>query len=187
VHEVEGEEQSKQQLERGIGMRKHLLVGLLAVVFAVALAAPAAAQDDNVSGLGSFEGAAGTIFLSRTSETNYNAGRYRCTDPTRTSSIISVAVADCCIAGDIFRASIFKGLRASRFDHTANVAQFTPGAPAFPPDVYSPNATIATSVVNVDVVATAGNSHPGGLPAGWTVRVITNGGGPVCALRQNKP
>jgi hypothetical protein len=161
-------------------MRKQLLVGLFALVFA----APAAAQD-NVSGLGADEGGAGTIFIGQTSDTNYKSSRYQCSDPFLTSTFIAAAVADCCIAGDIYRATIYKGTKKTLFAHTANVAQFVPGAAAFAPDVYSPNATISTKVKKVDLVTTAGNSHPGGLPAGWTVRVITNGGGPVCALKQN--
>ena len=163
-------------------MRK-LTVGL-AALFAVALAAPVFAQD-NVSGLGSDQTAAGSVGISLTSSTNYKSSRFRCTDPTLTSTLISVQVTDCCIAGDIYHASVFKGVKQAKFGHTANVAQFTAGAAAFAPGVPSPAATIATSVTNVDVLATAGNSHPGGLPAGWTLTVTTNGGGPSCVLKQN--
>jgi hypothetical protein len=169
-------------------MRK-LTVGL-AALFAVALAAPTFAQD-NVSALGSDESAAGVIAIGQTSDTNYKSSRYRCTDPTATSSLISVQVTDCCIAGDIYRATVFKGTTQKKFNHTANVARFAinpgglPPNPAFAPGVPSPAATIATSVSNVDVVSTAGNNHPGGLPAGWTLTVSTNGGGPVCVLKQN--
>jgi hypothetical protein len=145
-------------------MRKNLIKGLFAVVFALALAAPAAAQD-NSSGLGSYEGAAGTIFKSLTANNNFFAVRYQCTDPTGLSTFIQVAIADCCIAGDIWRATAFKGTKATKFANTANTSQFN-------------------AVKKIDVLATMGNQTPGGLPAGGTLRVFTNGGGPVCSRKQ---
>jgi len=165
-------------------MSKKLLVGVLAAVFAVALAAPAAAQDDNVSGLGSYEGAQATIFKSLTAGNNYFAVSYQCTDSTLTSTIAQAAIADCCIFGDIWRATIFKGTKAALFQNTANTSQFVAGSPAFNPDVFSPNATIVTSVKKVSVIATMGNQTPGGLPAGGTLRVTTNGFGGVCTRKQ---
>ena len=164
-------------------MRKNLIKGLFAVVFALALAAPAAAQD-NASGLGSYEGAAGTIFKGLTATNNFFAVRYQCTDPTGLSSFIQVAIADCCIFGDIWRATAFKGTKASKFANTANTSQFVAGAAAFAPDVFSPNATVINAVKKIDVLATMGNQTPGGLPAGGTLRIFTNGGGPVCARKQ---
>jgi hypothetical protein len=164
-------------------MRKHLLVGLLAALIAVGLSTPAAAQEDNVSGLGSDEGAAGTIFKGQTATTNFHAVHYVCNDPTLTSTIVSAAVADCCIAGDIWRVTIYKGTKAALFKHTANVGTAA-GAAAFAPDVYSLDASLGTSVKKIHVIATTGNNSPGGLPAGWTVRVSTNGGGPVCDRKQ---
>ena len=164
-------------------MRKYLLVGM-AAAFALTLATPAMAQD-NVSGLGVDEGGAGTIFIGQTSATNRKSTRYRCSDPTFTSTLISVAVTDCCIAGDIYRATVYKGTKQSKFNHTLNANPTVPGAAAFAPGIYSADATIGTKVSKVDVLTTAGNTHPGGLPAGWTVRVITNGGGPVCPVSQN--
>jgi hypothetical protein len=154
-------------------MRKNLIKGLFAVVFALALAAPAAAQD-NSSGLGSYEGAAGTIFKGLTASNNFFAVRYQCTDPTGLSTFIQVAIADCCIAGDIWRATAFKGTKATKFANTANTSQFVAGAPAFGPD----------AVKKVDVLATMGNQTPGGLPAGGTLRVFVNGGNPVCSRKQ---
>ena len=165
-------------------MRKNLLVAI-AGVFALGISAPAMAQD-NISGLSVGEGGAGTIFLAQSSSTNRKSSRYQCSDPTATSTLISVAVADCCVAGDIYRATIYKGVKQSKFNHTLNAAGgVNPGAPAFAPDVFSPDATIGTKVSKVDIVTTAGNTHPGGLGAGWTVRVSTNAGGPVCSLKQN--
>jgi hypothetical protein len=164
-----------------MGMRK-LSFGL-AAIFALALATPALAQD-NVSGLGSYEGADGTIFKSLTANNNYFATKYLCKDPFLTSSSIGAAVADCCISGDIWRATIFKGNKASAFQSTANTAQFTAGAAAFSPDVYSPNATLFGAVKGIQILATMGNQTPGGLPAGATLRVTTNGGGPVCDRKQ---
>jgi hypothetical protein len=165
-----------------MGMRNYLRVGLGALL-AVSLAAPVFAQD-NVSGLGSYEGADGTIFKSLTANNNYFATKYLCKDPFLTSSSIGAAIADCCVSGDIWRATIFKGNKGSAFASTANTAQFTAGAPAFAPDVYSPNATIFGAVKGVSILATMGNQTPGGLPAGATLRVTTNGGGPVCDRKQ---
>jgi len=77
-----------------------------------------------------------------------------------------------------------KGTKSSLFRHVANVSQTTPGAASFAPDVYSPFATLLTAVKKVDVLSTSGNSAPGGLPAGLTVQVFTNGGNAVCATKQ---
>jgi hypothetical protein len=162
-------------------MRKYLVIGLGAM-FAVALAAPTFAQD-NVSGLGSGEGAAGTIFITSTANNNYFSKRVQCNDPTLTSTVISAAVADCCVAGDIWQLNLSKGTKAALYKHVANVAQFTAGAASFAPDVFSPDATIGTSVKKVNVDTTSGNSAPGGLPAGLTTRIATNGGGPVCSVK----
>jgi hypothetical protein len=166
-------------------MRKHLLTGC-AAIFAVALAAPAFAQ--NVGGQGGGEGADGTIFKSLTANNNYFAVKYLCKDATGTASSISAAIADCCISGDIWRATIYRGNAAAQFQNTANTSQFTAGAPAFAPDTYSPNATISPGFGNVKaiiVVATMGNQTPGGLPAGGTLRVQTAPTtGPTCARKQ---
>ena len=163
-------------------MKKYFMTGL-AAIFAVTLAAPAFAQD-NVSGLGAYEGAEGTVFKSLTANNNFFAVKYQCKDATGLSTIISAAIADCCIAGDIWRATIYKGNKAALFQNTANTSQFVAGAAAFAPDVYSPNATINTSVKAVYVLATMGNQTPGGLPAGGTLRIATNGGGPTCDRNQ---
>jgi hypothetical protein len=157
----------------------------LAAIVALALAPPVAAQD-NISGLAVDEGAAGTINIAMTSSTNRKSSRFQCTDPFLTSTTISVSVADCCIAGDIYRATVYKGTKGTKFNHTANLVSFAAaGSAPLGPDVFSALLGIVTPVKKVDVLATAGNSHPGGLPAGWTLRVVTNGGGPVCNLKQN--
>ena len=163
-----------------MGMRK-LTVGLAAIL-AVAFAAPAFAQD-NVSGLGSGETAAGTISVSHSANNNYFSKRLQCSDPTLTSTVISASVVDCCIAGDIWQLNLSKGTKASLYRHVANVAQFTPGAAAFGPGVPSPAASIGTAVKKVDVITTSGNSAPGGLPAGLSTTISTNGGGPSCAVK----
>jgi len=163
-------------------MRKYLAIGLGALI-AVAFAAPTFAQD-NVSGAGSSEGAAGTIFITGSVNNNYYAKRQQCTDPSATSTQISAAIADCCISGDIWQLTVMKGTKSSLFRHVANVSQTTPGAASFAPDVYSPFATLLTAVKKVDVLSTSGNSAPGGLPAGLTVQVFTNGGNAVCATKQ---
>ena len=163
-------------------MRKYLTIGLGALI-AVAFAAPTFAQD-NASGAGSSEGAAGTIFISGLANNNYYAKRQQCTDPTATSTQLSAAIADCCIAGDIWQLTVGKGTKGSLFRHVANDLQFTAGSGAFGPDVYSPFATVLTGVKKVDVLSTSGNGAPGGLPAGLTVQVFTNGGNAVCATKQ---
>jgi hypothetical protein len=163
-------------------MRKYLSIGLGALI-AVAFAAPTFAQD-NVSGLGSSEGAAGTIFIAGTANNNYYSKRQQCTDPSGTSSQISAAIADCCIAGDIWQLNLSKGTKSSLYRHVANVSQTGIGAASFAPDVYSPFATLLTSVKKVDLISTSGNSAPGGLPAGLTVQVFTNGGNANCATKQ---
>jgi hypothetical protein len=166
-------------------MRKHLLTGC-AAIFAVALAAPAFAQ--NVGSQGGGEGADGTIFKGLTANNNFFAAKYQCTDKTGTASSISAAVADCCISGDIWRATIWKSNKATLFQNTANTSQFTAGAAAFAPDTYSPNATITPGfglVKGVYVLTTMGNQTPGGLPAGGTLRVQTSPiSGPTCARKQ---
>lgn len=159
-------------------MRKHLLVCGLAGLLTAGLSAPAGAQN-TVSGLGADQGAEGTIFQGMTATTNYFATHAQCTDPTGTSTSISGAVADCCIAGDIWRVTVAK---KKALAHTANVGAAS-GSAAFAPDVYSANATIVTAVKKVDVYTTGGNAAPGGLPAGLTTRYITNGGGPVCSTK----
>jgi len=162
-------------------MRKYLVLGLGAM-FAVALATPTFAQD-NVSGLGSGETAAGTIAVAHTANNNYFSKRLQCSDPTLTSTVISATVTDCCIAGDIWQLNLSKGTKASLYRHVANVAQFTPGAASFAPGVPSPAASIGGAVKKVDVITTSGNSAPGGLPAGLTTTISTNGGGPACAIK----
>jgi hypothetical protein len=133
-------------------------------------------------------GADGTIFKSLTADNNYFATKYVCKDTTGTASSMSTAIADCCIAGDIWRATIFKGNNKALFANTANTSQFVAGAAAFAPDTYSPNATITPGfgkVSAIQIVATMGNQTPGGLPAGGTLRVSTAPlAGPTCARKQ---
>ena len=181
-------------------MRKHILVGLLAAV-AVGWTAPAAAQGNSrgpEGGLGADEGGAGTVFKTLDASSNHFAVRYQCVDPTLTSTSISVAVTDCCIAGDIWGAIVYKGTKAALFRATANQNSGPGGATPFSPGTYSANATILTRVKRVDVLATLRSSiddcslpfpfcSPGpytGLPAGGTLRIITNAGGPVCTRKQ---
>jgi len=166
-------------------MKKYLRIGLMAL-FAVTLSTAAYAQ--NVGAGAPAEGADGTIFKGLTANNNYFAVKYQCKDATGTASSISTAIADCCISGDIWRATIYKGNSAGQFQNTANTAQFTAGAAAFAPDTYSPNATITpgfSKVKAVYIVATMGNQTPGGLPAGGTLRVQTSPvSGPTCARKQ---
>src|SRR5687767_6118851 len=84
----------------------------LALLCTAALVTPAFAAD-NVSGLAADESAEGTVFKSLTASNNYFATRYTCTDTTAT--FVAAAIADCCIAGDIWRATVVKGNGAARF------------------------------------------------------------------------
>jgi len=165
-------------------MRKYFLTSLTAV-FALALAGPALAQD-NVSGLGAQESTDGLVFKSLQANNNYFATKYQCKDATLTSSTISAAIADCCIPGDIWRATIWKGNSNNTFENTANTSQFVAGAPAFAPDTFSPDALIGGKISGVYVLATMGNQTPGGLPAGGTLRISTNGATPACVRKQVK-
>ena len=155
----------------------------LAVIIAAVGAAPVLAQD-NASGLGAYESAQGVTLKFLVASNAYFSVKYVCKDPALTSTMISVAVADCCIAGDIWRATVFKGDHASLFRSTANVAQFVAGAAAFSPDVYSPDATLVTAVKGIQIVATTGYLGAGTLTAGGTLRVTTNGGTAVCDRKQ---
>jgi hypothetical protein len=76
------------------------------------------------------------------------------------------------------------GCEASLFQHTANLPQFVAGAAAFPPDVYSPDATLVTSVKRIQLIATIGYLDGGTATAGGTLRVTTNGGTAVCDRKQ---
>jgi hypothetical protein len=174
-------------MKRGIGMSKNLLKGAFAALLTLAMAGPAFAQNTvaDGGGLGADESGAGTLTITRTASTTFNAGRYQCSDPTLTSSTISLAVADCCISGDNWRGTMYKGTKQKLFAHTTNLAGFGPGAAVLAPNVFGPTVTIGTAVKKVDVLVTGGNNAPGGLPADYFVRVATNGGGPSCVLRQN--
>ena len=165
-----------------VRMKTPVRLALTAIMAAVG-AAPVLAQD-NAIGMGAYEGAQGVTLKSLVATNQYFAVKYLCKDPTLTSSTISVAVADCCIAGDIWRATVFKGTHASLFRSTANVAQFVAGAAAFPPDVYSPDATLVTSAKGIQIVAAIGYLGAGTLTAGGTLRVTTNGGTAVCDRKQ---
>lgn len=165
-------------------MKKYLGVAL-AAVFALSLGAPAFAQD-NTAGLGAYEGADGTTFKFLTATNNYFAVKYQCKDLSGLSTVVTSAIADCCIFGDIWRATIWKGNSSKTFENTANTAQFTAGAPAFAPDVYSPDMGFGGKVTGVYVLATMGNQTPGGLPAGGTLRVTTNSTAATCVRKQVK-
>jgi hypothetical protein len=169
-------------------MRKHFLKGAFAAVLSLALAGPAFAQNTVAEGggLGADESGDGTITLTRTATTNSNAGRYQCNDPSGLSTFIQAAVADCCIAGDNWRVTVYKGTKAKTFAHSTNLSGLGAGAAVLAPNVFGPNATVVTKVKKVDVLATGGNNAPGGLPADYFLRIFTNGGGPVCALKQNQ-
>lgn len=184
-------------------MKNYFGIGLLAMLMATVWAAPAVAQTvsnapEEAGGLGADEGAAGTIFKGLNASTNHFAVRYQCTDPTGTSTSISVAIADVGIEGDIWGATVSKGTKAALFRTTANQNAGPGGAPAYAPGIYSASAVINTAVKKVDVAAGLRSSIPDcsapwpfclpgpytGLPAGATLRIITNGGGPVCTRKQ---
>ena len=182
-------------------MRTYRLVGLLIALVAL-WTTPAAAQavsnapEETVAAAD--ESAAGTIFKSLLASSNHFAVRYQCTDPTGTSTTISVAIADGGIAGDIWGVTVSKGTKAALFRTIANQNSGPGGAAVYPPGTFSGNATIVTAVKKVDVVATLRSSIPDcslpwpfcdpgpytGLPAAASLRIVTNGGTPVCTRKQ---
>jgi hypothetical protein len=150
-------------------------------------AAPALAQEDNTNWVvGATEEAQGTVFKILEAGNNYFAARYECSDPGGASTSISVAIADGGSAGDIWRATVFKGSKSDLFNTTSNVSQFVAGGAALAPGVYSPNATITTKVKKVNVVVSLGNGAPGGFPARATLRVTSDGGGLTCVRKQEE-
>jgi len=169
-------------------MSKNLLKGVFAVAFALAIAAPAAAQNaggGGEAGLGADESGAASQTKILQSDNNYFGVRYQCKDAS--ASFIQLFVRDLFLAGDIRQGTIHKGNAQARFARTANVSQFVPGAAAFGPGVYSPGATLNLGLGNVKGVfgiATDGNSNPAGLPAGWDILFNTNGFNLTCARKQ---
>lgn len=146
------------------------------------------AEADNVSGLGSSVGADGVSTPAMTATTTHFAAVFRCTNPTSGGGgSMSATVTDCCVPGDIWRATITNkrsaaGISTDLIAHTANVG-LTAGSAAFAPGVSSPAATISHDIGN-QVIFTAGNSLPGGLPAGVSGTVTTPGtAGLVCVAR----
>jgi len=104
--------------------------------------------------------------------------------PVSPSTTISAAIADCCIVGDLWRATIWKGNSTKTFRTVANAPAFVAGAPPFAPDVYSPEGLVAGRVSGVYVLVTLGNTAPAGFPAGGTLRITTNGGNATCVRKQ---
>jgi hypothetical protein len=101
---------------------------------------------------------------------------YKCVSEAPT---LIVSVADCCIAGDVWRANI---LNLGHIESTSN--QDETGA-ALPPNVYSDEVGVygRTAFITVN----AANAIPGGLPAGLYVKVRSLGATPVCTLLAAEP
>jgi len=158
------------------------------VLAILALGLVGTAYADNVSGLGSSEGADNVFLRGMTANTTHFAAVFRCTNPSSGGGgSMSTSIADCCISGDVLRATItnkrsLAGVATDLFAHTANVGTAS-GSAAFAPDVFAPDATISHDIGN-QVIFTSGNNMPGGLPAGLTGRVSTPSTNPVvCVLR----
>jgi hypothetical protein len=152
----------------------------LAALVTAGLLTPALAQEDNLTGPVPTEGALASVVKILQAGNNYFSARYQCSDPTGTSTSISAAVADSGSAGDAWRVTIYKGNKFRLIKSTANVSQFVAGATPFAPGVFSPDATLVVPVKKVQVVVALANTAPGGFPAGGTLRITTNGGGPEC-------
>lgn len=158
------------------------------VLAILALGLVGTAYADNVSGLGSLEGADGVVSPGMTATTTHFAAVFRCTNPASGGGgTMSVSVVDCCVPGDIWRATITNkrsvaGIGSDLFAHTANVG-FAAGSGAFAPGAPSPTVTIGHDIGN-QVIISAGNGLPGGLPAGVSATVSTPfGAGLTCVLR----
>jgi hypothetical protein len=154
---------------------------MMALVAVLVLGLAGGAWADNVSGLGAHEGADGVVFKSFSASTNSFLAKYLCKDASATTTIASIAVADCCVGGDVWRGIISIGT-GPKVAMATNVGSGVAGALALAPDVFSADASVAGRTTSAIFIS--GNTTPGGLPAGWTGRVTYNAGGPVCALKK---
>ena len=95
------------------------------------------------------------------------------------SGRVQVQTADCCVAGDIWRAVVFEGGNA---DVTSNTFGKGSGAPALGPGVFGNLASIGRRCAWV--VTTLGNTAPGGIPAEGTTRVTSSTGSGVSCFTE---
>jgi len=80
---------------------------------------------------------------------------------------VSVEVADCCVAGDVWRAVIWKG------KNLATTATWDAEGEPLPIDTWSPSATVEKR--RAFIFITAANDVPGGFSAGMYVRITSDG------------
>jgi hypothetical protein len=78
-----------------------------------------------------------------------------------------VEVADCCVAGDVWRGIIWKG------KNLATTSSQDAEGVALPPDTWSTPATVEKG--RAFIFITAANNLPGGISAGMYVRITSDG------------
>ena len=174
-------------------MSKHLLKGLFAAAFALAIAAPAAAQDNaSAPAGGGHEAAAGVQFKLVGAHSLEMIAKYLCKDPTGTTNVIGISIADEQGAGDAWRAIASVGTGAKIATNTnwqnPNVSG-TPSsrAPVLGVGIFPADSTVGGKTATV--LATPANDFPAGFTfpsfdATGTLRVTYNGGGPSCVRKQ---
>jgi hypothetical protein len=174
-------------------MSKNLLKGVFAAAFALAIATPAAAQDNASAGSGGApEAAAGVQFKAVGAHSLEMIAKYLCKDPTGTTNVIGISIADDQAAGDAWRAIASVGTGAKIATNTnysnPNVSgSFSTRAPTLGVLVFPPDATVGGKTATV--LATPANDFPAGFTfpsfdATGSLRVTYNGGGPSCVRKQ---
>lgn len=161
---------------------------LFVVLAMLAVGLVGTAQAQNAGDPGSSVVADGIFVPSFTATTRHFAAVYRCTNPASGGGgTMNVRVRDLFLPGDIWRATItnkrsLAGVATDLMAHTANTNAVGVGG-AFAPGVYSTLVTIGHDIGN-QVIITAGNDIPAGLPAGFDAEITTPGVAPlVCVLR----
>ena len=149
-------------------MSKNLLKGLFAGIFALAIAAPVGAAQDNASaGAGApAEEAAGVQFKLVGAHSLTMIAKYLCKDPTGTTNVIGISIADQQGAGDAWRAiaNVGNGNKVQTNTNYSNPnVSGTPGAraPVLGVNVFPADRTIAGKTAVV--FATPANDFPAGF------------------------
>jgi hypothetical protein len=176
----------------GIGMTKLFVTGVCAVGVALSLAAPAAAQSNYDAPAGSpVETAAGTITKEVGAHSLNMVAKYLCKDPTGTTSVIGISVADLQGSGDAWRIIASVGTGSKIETNTNYQTPNTSGTPSSRAPVLAVNVFPADRTVagkTALVLGTPANDIPAGFTfptfsATGLLRITYNGGGPACARK----